>query len=54
MSELDRFRLDGRVAFVAGGSGGIGRACATALADVGASVAVVGRSAERGEAVGPR
>lgn len=47
MDELDRFRLDGRVAIVAGGSGGIGmRACA-ALAGVGATVAIVGRSAER-------
>jgi gluconate 5-dehydrogenase len=45
--ELDRFRLDGRVAIVAGGSGGIGaRACA-ALAGVGADVAIVGRSSVR-------
>ena len=46
MSELDRFRLDGRVAFVAGGSGGIGLRLCTALADVGARVAAVGRRAE--------
>jgi NAD(P)-dependent dehydrogenase (short-subunit alcohol dehydrogenase family) len=47
MDELKRFRLDGRVAMVAGGSGGIGvRACA-ALAGVGARVAVVGRDADR-------
>jgi gluconate 5-dehydrogenase len=47
MDELGRFRLDGRVAIVAGGSGGIGvRACA-ALAGVGARVAVIGRSADR-------
>jgi gluconate 5-dehydrogenase len=47
MDELERFRLDGRVAIVAGGSGGIGlRACA-ALAGVGAAVAVVGRARER-------
>ena len=47
MDELGRFRLDGRVAIVAGGSGGIGlRACA-ALAGVGAKVAVIGRSPER-------
>ena len=45
--ELDRFRLDGRVAIVGGGSGGIGtRACA-ALAGVGANVAIIGRSKER-------
>ena len=47
MDELARFRLDGRVALVAGGSGGIGaRACA-ALASVGARVAVVGRAPDR-------
>jgi NAD(P)-dependent dehydrogenase (short-subunit alcohol dehydrogenase family) len=47
MDELRRFRLDGRVAVVAGGSGGIGlRACA-ALAAVGARVAIIGRSPER-------
>jgi len=47
MDELARFRLDGRVALVAGGSGGIGaRACA-ALAGVGARVAVVGRAPDR-------
>jgi NAD(P)-dependent dehydrogenase (short-subunit alcohol dehydrogenase family) len=45
--ELQRFRLDGRVAIVGGGSGGIGvRACA-ALAGVGADVAIVGRSSAR-------
>jgi gluconate 5-dehydrogenase len=47
MDELARFRLDGRVALVAGGSGGIGaRACA-ALAGVGANVAIVGRAPDR-------
>jgi NAD(P)-dependent dehydrogenase (short-subunit alcohol dehydrogenase family) len=50
MSELDRFRLDGRVALVAGGSGGIGIRVCAALAGVGADVAVVGRSLERAEA----
>ena len=38
MSYLDRFRLDGRVAFVTGGSQGIGLAAAEALADAGATV----------------
>ena len=47
MDELARFRLDGRVALVAGGSGGIGVRICAALAGVGARVAVVGRSAER-------
>jgi NAD(P)-dependent dehydrogenase (short-subunit alcohol dehydrogenase family) len=43
--ELARFRLDGRVAIVSGGTGGIGRRLSTALAGVGARVAVLGRSA---------
>ena len=47
MDELSRFRLDGRVALVAGGSGGIGVRLCGALAGVGAKVAVVGRSEER-------
>lgn len=47
MDELARFRLDERVALVAGGSGGIGVRICAALAAVGARVAVVGRSAER-------
>ena len=46
MDELARFRLDGRVALVAGGSGGIGVRICAALAGVGARVAVVGRSAD--------
>ncbi len=44
MDELTRFRLDERVALVAGGSGGIGVRLCGALAGVGARVAVVGRS----------
>jgi NAD(P)-dependent dehydrogenase (short-subunit alcohol dehydrogenase family) len=52
MSELERFRLDGKVALVAGGSGGIGVRVAQALAGVGAKVAVTGRSAERLAAAG--
>src|SRR5437870_2350855 len=47
MDELERFRLDGRVAIVAGGSGGIGVRTCAALAGVGARVAVVGRDAAR-------
>jgi gluconate 5-dehydrogenase len=42
---LDRFRLDGKVAFVTGGSRGLGRAMALALAEAGADVAITGRAA---------
>jgi NAD(P)-dependent dehydrogenase (short-subunit alcohol dehydrogenase family) len=45
--ELRRFRLDGRVAIVGGGSGGIGVRTCAALAAVGADVAIVGRSSKR-------
>ncbi len=50
MSELDRFRLDGRVAVVSGGSGGIGSRLCEALAGVGARLVVIGRDAERASA----
>ena len=40
MSQLDAFRLDGRVAFVSGGGGAIGSALAVALGGAGARVAV--------------
>ncbi|MGB0101744.1 MAG: SDR family oxidoreductase [Nocardioides sp.] len=46
-NELQRFRLDGRVAVVAGGSGGVGVRTCAALAGVGARVAIIGRSEER-------
>lgn len=44
MTELGMFSLDGRVAMVAGGGGGLGSAIAEALAGAGAMVAVVGRT----------
>jgi NAD(P)-dependent dehydrogenase (short-subunit alcohol dehydrogenase family) len=44
------FRLDGRTAFVTGGSRGIGLACAEALGEAGATVALSSRSRDEGEA----
>jgi gluconate 5-dehydrogenase len=50
MAQLDIFRLDGRVAIVAGGGGAIGSALAEALAGAGARVVAAGRSGESCEA----
>ena len=51
MSELDRFRLDGRVALIPGGGGAIGSAMAAALAGAGAKVAIADVTQERVDAV---
>lgn len=44
MDKVDRFRLDGNVAVVTGGGGGLGRAGSVAFAEAGADIAVVGRN----------
>ena len=47
---LDVFKLDGRVALVTGGNGGLGREMALALAEAGADIAVTSRHKEKAEA----
>lgn len=44
---LNLFRLDGRVALVVGGSGGLGEAMALAFAGAGANVAILGRRLDK-------
>lgn len=51
MSVLDRFRLDGRVALITGGTRGLGRSMATGFVEAGAQVVVVSRHAEEAAAV---
>jgi NAD(P)-dependent dehydrogenase (short-subunit alcohol dehydrogenase family) len=38
--DLSRFSLEGRTAIITGGSGGIGKACASAFAKAGANIVI--------------
>jgi len=49
MSVLDRFRLDGRTAVITGGSRGLGRVMAEALASAGANVVLTARESVRAQ-----
>ena len=54
MSQLDSFKLDGRVAFVSGGGGAIGSAIAVALAGAGAKVVIGDLAQDRADAAAKR
>jgi gluconate 5-dehydrogenase len=54
LSQLDIFSLEGRVAVIPGGSGGIGAALAEGLAGAGARIVVAGRTPETCEAAADR
>ncbi len=51
MNTAESFRLDGQHALVTGAGRGIGRACALALAEMGATVSLVARSRDELESV---
>jgi NAD(P)-dependent dehydrogenase (short-subunit alcohol dehydrogenase family) len=50
MGVLDRFRLDGRVAVITGGTKGLGRAMAEGMAEAGAQCALLSRHGDEAEA----
>ena len=49
MGVFDLFRMDNRVVIITGGSRGLGKAMAEALAEAGANVIVTSRNAQMGE-----
>jgi NAD(P)-dependent dehydrogenase (short-subunit alcohol dehydrogenase family) len=49
LSIIDKFRLDGKVAFITGGSKGLGKAMALAMADAGANLVIVSRHRDEGQ-----
>lgn len=49
MSVIDSFRLDAKTAIITGGSRGIGRALACALAEAGAKICIVNRNKAAGQ-----
>lgn len=51
MSILDQFRLDGKMALITGGTRGLGRVMAEALASAGAAVALSSRNADQASEV---
>ena len=51
---MSLFDLNGRVAIITGGNGGIGLGMALGLASSGASIAIVGRNSEKNKTASKR